>query len=166
MKIAALGLAVLAAAALLARGTPQAAPQADILKAMGEAYAKDLGLKFSKVVPGAEVKITEANRAEWQATLVKALAVGYAPDPATFKSTSLESLGGAAKIRMGRDRTPADVVGATVAPGNSLVEVAWHFGSSPPVKSYTVFSAQRQPVFDTILSLPVVQGPLLSPGHF
>jgi hypothetical protein len=67
---------------------------------------------------------------------------------------------------MAGDRTPTQVAQAVLQPGVVVVESTWHFEKGEPVKSLTVFSVADEPLFDSLLSLPVVQVPLFSAGHY
>ena len=58
------------------------------------------------------------------------------------------------------------VVEAVLQPGSVVTRTTWRFGAAKAVETYTVFSPAGEPLFDTLLSLPVIPGPLLNPKHF
>jgi hypothetical protein len=53
-----------------------------------------------------------------------------------------------------------------VLAGHKIVEATWRFGSAEPVQSYTILGARGQPLFDSLLSMPVIHGPVFETVHF
>jgi hypothetical protein len=148
-------------------GRPRGAGEhAALLEPIGKAYAKDYGFEFTQVDTAVAATVNAANRNEWAQKVGNALAIGYDPITKPYRAIPLERFADAAKIRMSRDRTPRQVVEERVVAGHTIVEVTWRFGSAPPVKSYTILSDGGQPLFDTLLSMPVVQGPAFERPHF
>lgn len=138
-----------------------AAPDVSALEKLGQAYAAAWGLNLSKVETNIIGALTAGNASEIE-ELQKALAVGYAPEPDKFVAAPLSMLQGIMKIQMAGGRTPAEVVQAVAAPGNQIVRVTWHFGTGNPSISNAIFSADGKNIlFDTLIFLPVLQGPVL-----
>jgi hypothetical protein len=170
LKLGVAGAAALAVVGtvlvLTSGGTRGAGEHAALLEPLGKAYAKDYGFEFTKVDTAVAATVDPANRNEWALKVGKALAIGYDPITKPYRAIPLERFADGAKIRMARDRTPRQVVEERVVPGHTIVEVTWTFGSAQPVKSYTILGDQGRPLFDTLLSLPVLQGPLFEAPHF
>jgi hypothetical protein len=138
-----------------------AAPELSALEKLGQAYATAWGLTLSKVETSIVKALSSGNASEID-ELQKSLAVGYAPEPGKFVAVPLSMLRDVMKIQMAGGRTPAEVVRAVAAPGNQIVRVAWYFGTGNPSISNAVFSADgKNIVFDTLIFLPVLQGPVL-----
>jgi hypothetical protein len=145
------------------QSTSAADPKLRNLQALGEAYAKDLGLTFERVelTPVA----TPAPGVSLSKLLEDALAVGYSPEAGKFQSVPFATVRHIVKIKMGQGRTPEETVKRALSPGNVVVQAAWYFLGAAPVKSYTVFAPSGAPVFDTMMSLPALRGPVFSVGH-
>ena len=139
---------------------------AALLEPLAKAYAADWGLALKGIDTAVAARIDGSNRAEWLEKARNALSVGYSPDPKTFRAIPLDTFPDGASVRMSRNRTPKQLVEGHVAPGHTIVEVTWRFADSAPVKSYTLLNAQGRPLFDTLVSMPVVLGPVFRMGHF
>jgi hypothetical protein len=138
-----------------------AAPELSALEKLGQAYATAWGLNLSKVETSIVGALTAGNASEVD-ELQKSLAIGYAPEPGKFVAVPLSMLRDVMKIQMAGGRTPAEVVQAVAVPGNQIVRVAWYFGTGKPSISKAIFSADgKDIVFDTLIFLPVLQGPVL-----
>lgn len=137
-----------------------------LLEPLGKAYAQDYGFEFTSVATTVATTVTEADREEWVQKIVKALSLGYDPITKPFRAIPLEQMAEGSKVRMSRDRTPEQVVRECVLAGHTIVEATWHFGSAGMVKSYSILGARGQPLFDTLLSMPVVHGPVFEAAHF
>jgi len=171
LKLAVAGAAALAVAGtllLVARtgGSGGTGEHAALLEPLGRAYAKDYGFAFTKAETTVVATLADANREEWTRKIGKALAVGYDSGSKPYRAIPLEDFAEGAKIRMSRDRSPEQVVREKTAAGLTVVEVTWTFGAAPPVKSYTILSAEKRPLFDTLLSMPVLTGPVFEGRHF
>ena len=140
--------------------------RAAALTVIGEAYAKSYGLTWTRVDVAAPVTVAPDTTAAWAIRLKAALAVGYTRGVGAFEAVPLTGLKDLAKLEMSGRRTPEQVVEAVAQPGTVVTRTTWRFGAAPPVETYTVFSAAGEPLFDTLLSLPVIPGPLLDPKHF
>jgi hypothetical protein len=170
LKLGAAGLAAVAVVGVTliatSRGPGGSGVHAALLEPLGQAYAKDYGIPFSKVDTTVAATLDGANRAQWTQKLGAALAVGYNPGEKPYAAIPFDRVAEGSKIRMSRDRTPQQVVAEKVAAGGTVVEVTWTFGSAPPVKSYTILSPQGRPLFDTLISMPVIVGPVFHARHF
>jgi hypothetical protein len=146
-------------------GEPEAGPAGDTaaLEALGQAYATAWGLGFVKVETSRTATVA-ADHAKYTDELEKALAIGYAPEEGVFLAVPLATLKDVLKIEMAGNRTPAEVVKAIAIPGNRVVNATWYFAGSKPVTSSAVFSPGGEVLFDTLLFLPVLKGPVLEPG--
>jgi hypothetical protein len=156
---------VAAPAAAQTQTLPASDPRAQSLQLLGEAYAKDLGLTLAK----AEVSVAgtvSGDPTVWTRRLVDALAVGYRPTtPSTFRVVPFAILKPIMNVKMSGGRSPEDTVARVVAAGNTIAAVTWYFTGANPVKSYAVFSPSGASLFDTMLMMPAIQGPVLSIGH-
>ncbi len=158
IRIAAGGvLAVAVSAAIAAVGAPPA-PTTAALTELGHAYAEAYGLKLDQV---------EARAVDLGADkLIAALAVGYTAAPGQLRMVPLAQLGQLGTLTMAGDRTAEQVVRQLVTPGRAVIEVTWSFTGVEPVQTYAIVDTDGEPLFDTLLSLPVVPGPIFTPGHF
>jgi hypothetical protein len=157
-------LGVLLVLPLLGR-SPQAAQGARaILETLGSAYAQDAGTTLTTVVTGTPVIVSAQNQATLIAQVQQALAVGVPPRPGEFEAVSLDRF--TFPITMAGGRSPRAEVASVVTPGRVVVPVTWTFKGSAPVSSYAVMSGTGAPVFDTLLSLPMVPGALFRAKHF
>lgn len=170
LKVGAAAVAALGAVGIVlvatSGGTRGAGEHAALLEPLGKAYAKDYGFEFTKVDTAVAATVDPANRTEWARKVSKALAVGYDPVSKPYRAIPFEQIPNLALIRMSRNRTPLQVVEEKVADGHTIVEVTWTFGAAPPVKSYTILGPKGRPLFDTLLSMPVITGPVLEAPHF
>ena len=152
---------------LLPRSAAQPPSARDLtLRLMGNAYAKDHALVLRGVRTQVAGAVKPADRAMWAARLEGGLVVGYCPERGKLESVPLAKLGKITNIKMGGGRSAAEVVRQAVTPGCVVVQVSWDFGGPAPVKSTAVFGADGTPLFDTLLSMPVIQGPIFSPSHY
>lgn len=159
------GLAMLSAAPGFSQSAPVlGAHQAEILKTLGEAYSKDAEVELTRVETTV-IGTTTADPEAWAARLAQALAVGYAPAPGSFRVLPWRELKSIMQIEMAGNRSPEDVAKQVAAAGNIVVEVSWHFAGTAPMMSYAVFTPAGDPLFDTMLSLPLLKGPIFSVGH-
>jgi hypothetical protein len=136
-----------------------------MLEPLGQAYATDYKLTFEKLDTHIAARVDGSNLAEWAVKVKAALSVGYAPKAEEFHALPFDRFYGAANIRMAEERTPSEVVELLLTPGVTVVESMWEFRGARPVRSYTIFKPDGRPVFDTLMSMPVIEGPLLDPGH-
>ena len=164
-----LGLPVAMAALSLQLVHVDAAPSSAYeatLRQLGNAYAQDHSLRLTRVQAAVATRVTDANRAKWVTDVVKDLSIGYAPRPDAFHTIQLSRMKGLMHIRMGKDRSPQQVVERVVVPGAVILRAVWDFGGPASVRSYAVFSAAGKPMFDTILFMPAIEGPVFAPRHF
>jgi hypothetical protein len=163
----------LAVAIVLALGHAAAAePYQPALETLGRAYAADVGQTLREVRADAPVPVTAANQGALAARAEQALAVGNLTAQGVFEAVAL-ARAGPLPVTMTGERTPAALVRALVIPGNVVVPVSWSFapeggeaGPGAPVRSLMIFAPGGEPLFDTLLSLPVVPGDLLATEHF
>jgi hypothetical protein len=161
----------LAVAIVLALGHAAAAePYRPALETLGRAYAADVGQTLREVRADAPVPVTAANQGALAARAEQALAVGNRTPQGRFEAVAL-ARAGPLPVTMAGGRTPAAVVRALVVPGNVVVPVSWSFApeggeAGEPVRSLMIFAPGGEPLFDTLLSLPIVPGALLATEHF
>ena len=138
-------------------------PRAKALQALGEAYVKDLGLTLVKaeMVRAGTVDVP----ATWSKRLEDALAVGYSPTAGAFRAIPFSKLKSVMKVKAAQGRSPEDALKRVVTPGAVVVQTAWYFAGAEPVTSYAVFSPSGTPLFETMMSLPALRGPVFSVGH-
>lgn len=166
------GLGIVAALLCLlvadsASAQPAALPASDArasaLRALGEAYAKDVGLTLVKAESA--VTGTVDVPATWSERLESSLAVGYTPRAGVFIALPFARLRSMLRVRAGQGRSPEEALRRVVTPGAVVVQSTWHFAGAEPVRSYAVFSPAGVPQFETLLSMPALQGPVFSVGH-
>ena len=138
-------------------------PKLQVLQELGDAYAKDLGLEFNRV--DVTLVATVAADSVLGKRLEEALAVGYSPAPGTFQLVPFATVKHIVKVKMGGGRTPEETVKLVLSPGNVVVQATWYFAGAAPARSYAVFSPPGAPVFDTMMSMPALRGPVFSVGH-
>jgi hypothetical protein len=149
---------------LLLVGNAAAAPAyAPALERLGRAYAATCGSTLAKAEAGQPRPVTAANRAGLTAQAQKALALGYVPQLGRIEAVPWRE---GFRVEMAGGRTPLGVLQSALAPGNVVVPVTWTFAGSPPIKSFTIFSPGGEPLFDTLIAMPIVPGPLFNPRHF
>ena len=141
---------------------------AAILGPLGRAYAEDQQLTFTEVQTSLSATLTgdAGSRAQWASRVEKALLAGYKMKSGAFEPIAFDLLKDVLKIEMQGGRTPGEVVQSVLTPGNVIVHAEWRFEDGEPVDTYAVFSADRQPLFDTLLSMPVVDIPMFPGDHF
>lgn len=133
-----------------------------ILRGIGQAIASDAKLTFGGVAVLEGASVTSANETEWEKRLEQALAILYAPPREAIRSFPYSELKDGSKTEMGGQRTPEQVVKDVVAPGRTIVTVRWSLGGEFP--SFAVFDGQTI-LFDTLLSMPVINAPIFSVPH-
>ncbi|HEX2712080.1 MAG TPA: hypothetical protein VHM88_07640 [Candidatus Acidoferrales bacterium] len=143
---------------------PTSDSRAEVLQALGKAYAKDARVTFSGVDIDEKVTVG-ADAVAWTNRLQDALAVGYSPDVGAFYAIPLEKLKGVIKITMAGGRTPEETVKNVIKADRVVLHVTWHFASLEPVKTYVVFSPENELLFDTMMFLPVLRGHVFSPAY-
>lgn len=134
----------------------------EVLRGLGRAIATDWKFNFRGVVLVEGTTVTGANEAEWEKKLEEALALLYAPPNETIRSLRYSLLKDDSKVEMGGKRTPEQVVRDVVAPGRTIVTVRWSLGADFP--SFAVFDGNTI-LFDTLLSMPVINKPIFSVPH-
>ncbi|MBI2303007.1 MAG: hypothetical protein HYU66_29215 [Armatimonadetes bacterium] len=151
-------LAALAATVIACAIAALAAPAPSPLDELGRAYAECYGLTLDRV---------ETRPATIPADkLIGSLAVGYTEAPGRLRTVPLSLIGELGKLTMAGDRSPEQVVRQVATPGRTILEATWSFAGCEPIHSFAVLDTDGEPLFDTLLSLPVVPGPILTPGHF
>jgi hypothetical protein len=145
-------------------GAQDVGEHARIVRPLGTAYASDYGLSLEQVETSPAVIVSGSNRAELETKVVTSLAVGYLPEPGSLKSLELAAVSDLINVRMRGDRAPADVARALVAPGNRVVETTWRFAGSEPVKTVGIYGPDGRLLFDTLMSMPVIEIPVVR-GH-
>jgi hypothetical protein len=150
---------------LLLLGLPAvAAPDyAPNLERLGRAYATTCGSTLAKAVAGQPTPVTAANRTALTTQVQKTLSLGYVPQLGRIQAVPWNE---GIRVEMAGGRTPAQVVQSVLAPGNIAVPVTWTFAGSAPIQSFTIFAPSGEPLFDTLIAMPIMPGPLLSPRHF
>jgi hypothetical protein len=144
---------------------PATTEQAEILEIMGKAYAQDVGLTLTRLEAGVAGTVA-GDAAEWVERLDQALSLGYAPQPGTFHAVPFDAIATSSEVEMAGRRTPLKVLEDVLAPGNVVLLVKWHFSTGKPVESFAIFSAGGEPIFDTLLAMPVVNAPVFDSDHF
>ena len=148
-------------------GKSGAAPSTDYqsqLEALGRAYAQTWGLTLIKLQAVPAGTISTRNQQKLAEELQQALLVGYAPRKGTFLVLPYSQLSGVMKVTMAGGRNPLEVVKELIVPGTRIVGAEWDFSGAEHIESVAIFSANGDLSFDTLLFLPVIQGPLLEPG--
>ncbi|MGH2621722.1 MAG: hypothetical protein ACRDHG_14305 [Anaerolineales bacterium] len=150
---------------LLLLGAPAAAAPSygPSLERLGRAYAVTCGSTLAKAQAGQPAPVSAANRAALTAQVQKALSLGYVPQLGRIQAVPWNE---GIHVEMAGGRTPLQIVQSVVVPGNVVVPVSWTFAGSAPITSFTIFAPSGEPLFDTLIAMPIVPGPLLSPGHF
>ena len=145
---------------------PATAQQTEILEIMGRAYAQDVGLTLTRLEAGIAGTVAgDANR--WVERLEQALSLGYAPQPGTLHVVPFDAVATSSEVEMAGGRTPSKVLEDILASsGNVVLLVKWHFSGGEPVESFTIFSAGGEPLFDTLLAMPVINAPVFDSDHF
>lgn len=153
--------------AAVRRGNSGAAASTDYqsqLEALGRAYAQTWGLTLIKVQAVPAGAISASDQQKLAEELQQALLVGYAPRKGTFLVLPYSQLSGVMKVTMAGGRSPSEVVKALIVPGTRIVGAEWDFSGAEHIESVAIFSANGDLSFDTLLFLPVIQGPLLEPA--
>jgi hypothetical protein len=140
-----------------------------VLETLGAAYAADVGLTLTRIQIAGAVQVG-ADSIQLAQSVEQNLTIGHAREAGSFATIPLAELRPILKIEMGGNRTPGAVVRSVVTSGNVLVVVNWHLrsptlGDLAPIATHAVFSPGGELLFDSMLSLPVIVGPMLSVGH-
>lgn len=135
------------------------------LEALGMVYAKYVRVTLTKVETTIEGKVS-GDGIKWAERLEQVLAIGYAPGDGAFYAITFDELKDIMAVEMAGQRTPAEVVKAVMAPEHIVVRAIWQFARAEPVTSYAVFTLNGEPLFDTLLSMPAIHGPVFAPDHF
>lgn len=133
------------------------------LRPLGEAYAGHYALTLRRVSLGAPEPIVDAAAAA--ARLEDALRIAYLPTPGVLLTFAAADAAEVMRIEMAGGRSPAEVVRDVAAQGNVLVPVLWEFAEGEPAHGYAVFTAENELLFESLLSMPAVQGRVFSLGH-
>jgi hypothetical protein len=164
-----MGLVALACCGTFLSSAPAGQSPADshltTLKLLGEAYARDQELSLVAVELAAPA-IIQSDVARWTADLELGLAVGYMPVGGKFRVIPWAQIRQFMSIEMARGRSLPDVVRAVALPGNIVRRVTWRFAGEDSVMSSAVFAPAGPLLFDTLLSLPVITGPVFASRHF
>ena len=140
-------------------------PRQAALEALGKAYAQDAQASFGGVDLGAAVTVG-AHPGGWPSKLRERMAVGYAPRAGEFRAIPFAKFGDLLKIEMAGEASPETIPTTILEPGCVVVDVTWRMGSAPPVRSLAVFSPEGQPLFDTLISLPLLKLPVFDVDHY
>jgi hypothetical protein len=142
---------------------PTSDARALILQALGEAYAKDVGVALVKadIALAGRVDVPET----WRQRLEQSLAVGYVPSPGVFRTIPYSVVRPVMDVKAAHGRSPAEALQRAVIPGAVVIQTTWHFAGAAPVQSYAVFSADGKPLFETLILLPALRGRVFSAGH-
>jgi hypothetical protein len=144
---------------------PATTQQTEVLEIMGEAYAQDVGLTLARLEAGIAGTVATGGN-EWVERLEQALSLGYASQPGTFHAVPFDAVAMSSQVEMAGGRTPSKVLEDLLVPGKVILRVDWHFSTGKPVQSYTIFSADGEPLFDTLLAMPVINAPVFDSDHF
>jgi hypothetical protein len=125
------------------------------LEPLGRAYAEDSGLTFREVRTSLSGTVANGgDTARWATQVERALLAGCKRKSGAFDPVAFELISGVLNVKMEGGRTPSQVVQAVLAPGSVVVHATWRFDEGKPVDTYTIFSSNREPLFDTLLSMP------------
>jgi hypothetical protein len=137
------------------------------LEPLGRAYAEDASLTFREVRTSTSATIASASdKAQWASRVEAALLAGYRGKSGAFEPVAFSLIKDSLDVQMAGNRTPSQVVQALLAPGSVVVHATWRFTEGDPVDTYAVFSANREPLFDTLLSMPFIHIPDFAGDHF
>ncbi len=134
-----------------------------VLRTLGEALAEDCHTRLTTIRLGTPRGVTLENRKELTEALLRSMALVSITAPGRLEQAP--AITSDSTVTMSGERTPAQVAESVVTVGAVLVRVTWHFAGSNAMKSYAVFSADGAPLFDSLLSMPVVPVNLLRFGH-
>ncbi|HVR41868.1 MAG TPA: hypothetical protein VMS56_00335 [Thermoanaerobaculia bacterium] len=150
--------------ALVAPAASAADPErTEILRRIGEAVAADANLTLGEVRIESTAAVVAADEREWEERIRGALSVVYAPPgqrPFRFDYATLRDM---MPVEMGGGRTPERVVDDVVAEGRIVASVVWTLGDQEH-GAFAVFDGQTL-LFDTMLSMPVIQEPVFTVPH-
>jgi hypothetical protein len=144
---------------------PATTEQLEALEILGKAYAEDAGISLSKV-EGGVVAAVAGDPSAWVERLEKALSVGYTPQKGKFHAIWYEQVAGSSALEMAGGRALSDVLRDVLVRGNLVLSVDWYFSAGKPAESYAVFSPGGEPLFDTLLAMPVIDAPVFDSDHF
>ena len=145
----------------------------DILEELGAAYAADAGLSLQSLE--SDISATVAlDQDQWITIILQNLMFGYAPTQGEFDTISASELTDLINVQMSGNRDLRAVVQAVVVEGNKIIQVTWHFAAVTTtqqdpmltVTSLAVFAPNGDILFDSLLSMPLITGPVFNPDHF